>query len=363
LHSTHPTLPSPPTVSLRFIQHRKTDQLSSELALFTALGAELDWTGTLFFLKKGINYRRPENGITADTQYSSLAVETARMRRETSLLLIILVVTAGCNVAQPPTTSPFEIGRLVPPPATGAVKTGSSAAGNPAWAIDNRPGQCPTAPLAPPPEAAAGQNTATGPRQSVVQQIPPRRYDSGGTAAPLGPATRTGSSQSRQPVEILDLPPANRSSSKGVPSSVLNAAHHSSTTQQAAQIPCGCGTGQVQQTEYTTRAQTATPEARAEATVDATGRFAYSADYSWLRGRLEYSQLDRSWKLRYVRAGDAVADSFGGSVIIADPRVLDGIERGDIIEIHGQLGGKDRTTRGYSPVYFVDEIRMIARAN
>jgi hypothetical protein len=86
--------------------------------------------------------------------------------------------------------------------------------------------------------------------------------------------------------------------------------------------------------------------------------YAYDPEYRWVRGRLEYSQIDRQWKLRYIPI-DAETDDFGGSVILPDPDALSGCERGDFLEIHGQLGKRD-AEEGYAPVYQVAEVKRLS---
>ncbi|MDZ7617026.1 MAG: hypothetical protein U1E05_08480, partial [Patescibacteria group bacterium] len=44
------------------------------------------------------------------------------------------------------------------------------------------------------------------------------------------------------------------------------------------------------------------------------GQYGFDPSYAWLRGRLEYSQVDRRWKLRYIPV-DGNTDQYGGSVV------------------------------------------------
>jgi hypothetical protein len=70
--------------------------------------------------------------------------------------------------------------------------------------------------------------------------------------------------------------------------------------------------------------------------------YAHDPGYQWLRGRLEYSQVEGHWRLRYIPMAGAM-DDFGGSVIIANPAALAGLERGEWVEVRGQPGHADRT--------------------
>jgi hypothetical protein len=86
--------------------------------------------------------------------------------------------------------------------------------------------------------------------------------------------------------------------------------------------------------------------------------YAHDPAYQWLRGRLEYSQVEKHWKLRYIPL-DGTMDDFGGSVIIANPAVLAGLERGEWVEVRGKPGHADRTGRSYAPEYEVVDVKRL----
>jgi hypothetical protein len=88
--------------------------------------------------------------------------------------------------------------------------------------------------------------------------------------------------------------------------------------------------------------------------------YGYDPEYRWLRGKLEYSQIDRRWKLRYIPV-DGSTDRFGGSVVLADPSVLTGFERGDFVELRGHLGDPE-PEKGFAPTYEVAQIRPLSEA-
>lgn len=88
-------------------------------------------------------------------------------------------------------------------------------------------------------------------------------------------------------------------------------------------------------------------------------RYGYDPQYQWLRGKLEYSQIDRRWKLRYIPI-DGATDQFGGSVVLSDKTLLAGCERGDFVEVRGRLGQRPKDDHDYSPVYEVAEINRSA---
>ncbi len=88
--------------------------------------------------------------------------------------------------------------------------------------------------------------------------------------------------------------------------------------------------------------------------------YGHDPDYAWLRGKLEYSEIDRRWKLRYIPI-DGKTDRFGGSVVLPDPAVLAGCERGDFVEVRGKLGDRD-PKKGYAPTYEAAEIKRLGEA-
>lgn len=91
-------------------------------------------------------------------------------------------------------------------------------------------------------------------------------------------------------------------------------------------------------------------------------RYAHDRDYTRLSGRLEYSNIDRVWKLRYIPAGgiDGDNDEFGGSVILPDVQELDQFESGDFVEIEGEPLPREANDSGYAPRY---DLRRIASLN
>jgi hypothetical protein len=94
-----------------------------------------------------------------------------------------------------------------------------------------------------------------------------------------------------------------------------------------------------------------------------TGGFGYQSDYSWLKGQLEYSSTARRWKLRYIPR-DALehrVDDFGGSVVIADDRQLEGFTPGEFVRVEGRLTGHDGAVVDFAPVYQISRIERQTR--
>jgi hypothetical protein len=88
--------------------------------------------------------------------------------------------------------------------------------------------------------------------------------------------------------------------------------------------------------------------------------YGHGPEYTWLKGRLEYSQIDRQWKVRYIPI-DGETDDFGGSVILSDASLLSGYERGDFVEIRGALVDRDSKDNSYAPEYRISQIKKLGR--
>ena len=91
---------------------------------------------------------------------------------------------------------------------------------------------------------------------------------------------------------------------------------------------------------------------------DGLGRYGYSTDYRRLRGRLEFLESQKQWKLRYIPI-DGKTDKYGGSVVIAPPDALAGCERGDFLELEGQLSERDSDSGDFAPAYEVTKVRSL----
>ena len=64
--------------------------------------------------------------------------------------------------------------------------------------------------------------------------------------------------------------------------------------------------------------------------------YGYDTSYQWLRGQLDYAPGNGGWRINYVPAyGER--DRLGGSVAIANPQALTGLQRGDHVELRGQV--------------------------
>ncbi len=181
----------------------------------------------------------------------------------------------------------------------------------------------------------ASTGTLEEPRR-VVQTLAPREPSFAGQST--GRASRsqgTGAMSSRSaPVDINDLPPVNRGAGTVRDDRVQLASATDTDSGIAVRIP--------------TRVD---EEASA-------GRYGWSDDYTRLRGQLEYLEADRCWKLRYIPI-DRETDDFGGSVLIKDSASLSGFERGDFVEIRGQISKRPEDGTDFAPIYEVTSIRQL----
>ena len=86
--------------------------------------------------------------------------------------------------------------------------------------------------------------------------------------------------------------------------------------------------------------------------------YGHGPNYEWLKGKLEYSEIDRRWKLRYIPI-DGTTDEFGGSVVLSNTSVLAGHERGNFVEVHGRLVSNTGGDGGYAPDFELREIKPL----
>ena len=344
------------------------------------------------------------------------------MKRLLGLFAAVLVF-AGCQGQGAPATDPFFGHTRVPPPGTGSISGGATDPYYGGSPYSTAPRYVPPAGSAPqiPPAAGGGQNytppggtydyqgsswrpigspvasrnvptPATRPasdrsegptpaalpsvghgnaapngqgsagRDRVIQVLHPRPKTTGSWQEPIRVPRVARASTAEEPqlmpaaqraVEITDLPRAGRVTSATRPGSASP----------------GSGFRLVSGTDKPTDSAGVTPAVAFSATTSdgtSTGEFTsrenygHDPEYRWLRGKLEYSQIDRRWKLRYIPVHSA-ADRYGGSVVLPDPKVLSGCERGDFVEVRGQLRPQG-PSGGYAPSYEVTEVKRLGQA-
>ncbi len=87
-------------------------------------------------------------------------------------------------------------------------------------------------------------------------------------------------------------------------------------------------------------------------------RYGFDTNYRWLRGRLDYSQIDHRWRLRYIPI-DGQTDQYGGSVRLADTSLLSAYRSGQFVEVSGRVIEMPQDNSEYAPLYQIDRIRPL----
>ncbi|MEM8946640.1 MAG: hypothetical protein AAGD11_15815 [Planctomycetota bacterium] len=73
-----------------------------------------------------------------------------------------------------------------------------------------------------------------------------------------------------------------------------------------------------------------------EQPAQASSRYGFAPDYTWLRGQLRFSSETNSWSLRYLPSQGS-ADGFGGELSIANPQALGGLRGGEYVQLRGRV--------------------------
>lgn len=88
-------------------------------------------------------------------------------------------------------------------------------------------------------------------------------------------------------------------------------------------------------------------------------RYGHAADYSTLRGKLEYSASSKQWKLRYIPI-DGDTDNYGGSVVLSSSTGLDGFKAGEFVAVQGAISAKaGGSSHGFSANYDLARIERV----
>ncbi|MBN1909482.1 MAG: hypothetical protein JW818_07075 [Pirellulales bacterium] len=232
--------------------------------------------------------------------------------------------------------------RLAPPDYQNhsAAKSSSvalAAVGNRTWsdpvtigadAPTTRPGAASSA------AASAGSSAASKSTAVPSAVDSPRLMPEQPTVAPLRRTTSPPPSTTLRPVNIMDLPDA-PTAGKATSSAALTSS-------------------------LATTAPRATPagEPVEAASFSAPARYGYDPQYTWLKGKLEYSEVDKRWKLRYIPI-DGQPDQYGGSVVLGGYGPGKQFKPGDFAEVHGRLLTGATADWGYAPVFEVERAKAL----
>ncbi len=83
--------------------------------------------------------------------------------------------------------------------------------------------------------------------------------------------------------------------------------------------------------------------------------YGVDGQYTTLRGRLEYQQSSKQWKLRYIPI-DGQTDQYGGSVVLSDSPALQSLHPGDFVVAIGSIAANVPAKGGFSPQFAVQQI-------
>lgn len=303
------------------------------------------------------------------------------MRRSMRYLLLLAVVLAGCRTQAPSAVDPFFGRTRVVPPRTGAG--GGHAAIDPYFS-GVRQATTPPAPMLPPqvsPGAGFKSDSASwsaatssavaatvspngsgqqaqGPlsgRERIVRTIEPRRMAAVARPTEKAAATSTGNPPGRLvlPERVIDI--------MALPNSRTLAVERPSAD-SGFRLVSGTSPATVSAATRGSSRASSSGASGTEGTVSfsPTARYGHDPEHRWLKGRLEYSAVDHRWKLRYIPI-DGRTDEFGGSVVLDNASRLSGFERGDFVEVHGQINRQGPDDRGYAPLYKVARIKRLGQ--
>ncbi len=254
--------------------------------------------------------------------------------------------------------------RIPPPSFTAPTPTRAdrgTSAPNEALAADSSVSSGDTVPTLASSATPASGNMLAG-RERVIRILQPRpktprNSTRGGAPVSLVKSTPTEPRRLNVPtraVDIMDLPKAGERSISGI----SPASGGSGFRMVAATAPSEASSGESDSGKVAPAVASSVSKAGAGAAAFAPpSHYSYDPDYQWLRGKLEYSQIDRRWKLRYIPL-DGETDEFGGSVVLPDASLLSGCERGDFVELRGQLGRRN-PKKGFAPTYQVADVKRL----
>ncbi len=268
--------------------------------------------------------------------------------KQSLMLMTVILSICGCQMqAQRPAVDPFVGRTRVPPPGTGSV---SDRSADPYYRGAPRA----MAPLKSLSTVSDDPREAVASGRRVIRVIQPRGTTNSSSDLAAAPSSRQPRrlKPPQRAIDIMDLPEAKRNASS---SSGTDGFRLVSGTQAADDTSIGPVDDTVGESTTGTSGRTAASAKLPE--LSARSGYGFDRQYQWLRGKLDYSQIDRCWKLRYIPA-DGTTDKFGGSVVLSEATVLSGLERGDFVEVKGRIGATAKKG-SYAPTYDVADIRRI----
>lgn len=232
-------------------------------------------------------------------------------------LLVAAGLLAGCQ-GNPPRFDPFIGPSTVPPPSTAGatlLPPGDPYAPQPA-------------PLLPSAPAVSPQGVPFVPQNAAPTVAPPYAPPAGAPGAGTPYAPPVGGFQYRQ-------------SSIGPPAG------------EAPLAPIAAQPRAIEQASFQSPAPAASADAPAQSSTSE--RYGHDATYQRLRGQLDYSAIDQSWRLRYIPLSGET-DDYGGSVRLREHAALADRRPGEYVEITGHVESA-ASGDGFAPWYRVTAVR------
>ncbi len=87
--------------------------------------------------------------------------------------------------------------------------------------------------------------------------------------------------------------------------------------------------------------------------------YGFDPGYAWLHGRLEHSQVEGQWKLRYIPL-DGQTDQYGGSVVLSEDSPVAGHQPGEFVSVAGAIASPLGKQDGFAPVYRAARIERLS---
>jgi len=207
--------------------------------------------------------------------------------------------------------------------------------------------------LAGTPSAATPRDGGLARRETVEQTLGPRPKSGmprvgGRSILPAPSAVDYRVSQPRRAdglIDIMDLPPLSASGSSK-PRFVDVNVRHAVATEDVSSASGGSPSVQ--------------SKGSGSQSSSGQSRYGHDPEYRWLRGKLEYSEREGRWKLRYIPI-DGATDDHGGSVVLVDVSKLSGYERGDFVEVHGEIGRRTGEEQGFAPDFKISRLVPLGR--
>jgi hypothetical protein len=97
------------------------------------------------------------------------------------------------------------------------------------------------------------------------------------------------------------------------------------------------------------------PQRKAYLDLTAAPCFAHAPDYAWIVGRVEYSSINKQWRLRYASVDEV--DRFGGHVVLVQNQHVAYLVDGMLIQVRGHLVNPDSTGPAYYRIEWFQSLK------